>query len=1349
MFILKTIGSIVWGKADSSLFQLPAGQFYKVNPAGSKVSKTLVFKDATATVKRTNVPRNYQLLITRMFEEGEEEEDDLEDETEVMFLIDEVLRFRKFTSANGRVTFSWADPLDEKKTQSYEFVVDDSTNETSVDTFELVVYQSMFERRSGKDHTEASDEEMEAYLKFVKASANAAAKSSVSVAAVAAGTAGNTASRANAPKSVADTPVALTPAKGSAAVSAHHSPMSIQASTPNPVTPGAAPAAGPTTYLHNTPEGEPVVTVSAELYLYDSRMCQFNRIREKVSAVLLKTSPYHFFFTVSDSDGPCISQPLETSMNAQFNAESHSFVWLWREDDSDNCYPWSLKFFNAVEEESFKEAFGACMYETNVQERFDNVNELERDYLIRAYQEDVEMTDVEREDVAEEERQEEGEEDDEEEEEEEEEKADRVVPSAKGDKISQLSIGHKDRSFFVRGSSIGVLRHGDDNDLEYSTVINNVSTLGKESFTPRKVMLHEQDSAMLMMKPGDEHHVYRMDLNVGKVVEEWKVHDIMTVDDIIADSKKAPLTPIKTLVGINQNSIFRIDPRLSGTKLVDSESKTYTVKNRFSCATTTGKGELAVASAKGEIRLYNKLNIRAKTHLPGLGDPIIGVDTTENGKWIVATCANYLMLICTDAKDKNDKTFSGFTKSMGDAKPIPRRLQLRPEHVAFMGGNVSFTPARFNTGEDEEKSIVTSSGPYIITWNFKKVKQGKLFDYVIKQYQDNVVRDDFVFGQDKNIIVALPDDVQMVAKSKLQTPAKMMKSRSSIEELYNEGRIVNSDGFDMVKVFVDEKGQPLRFSIVRCGAREKSRDLVEKYGGLVVESYEKNIYMKLTTKELGHSSNDLYDVKYVADCVNEGKLLDKGPYWLQPNEAKTTRNPFTAKEDDLLLKMLKENPLSKLGGNQFYQDFAMKNPTHTWQAWRDRAVKHLIPKHQAALDRLKTEEEQKKEEERKKNAETELEAAPMPRLQQQEERSVPAANIPSHNGRALFRSPSGQGLPPGSSQSSPGGMKDGANPFFAPSAKRKRTASADNPGSFENGSRRAKLDTDTRDDSEGFDDAEMTNSSQNDVGLLSLLEKAAELNSQGKENSAKVADANTVQPVRDRSLSPRRGLQARTDDPFNANLQEMLLSPQLLATPPRKRSPNRSSSFIVNDSEDDENAAEPSQNSQKAAAAQPGSPLFDGNEGEDVLEEEPMDKSNASRTPASRIQASAGSSTKSVSAMSPSLVTDIDREAFDERKRRLMEETDSSAKDVLRALHMCTGFENKSRALLLAEFDLLRLDPRTRKWIFTDEEDSIIMDSDLSAELAKLQEAKGVNIVEIRRHFLNSLQLARDTLYKV
>lgn len=72
---------------------------------------------------------------------------------------------------------------------------------------------------------------------------------------------------------------------------------------------------------------------------------------------------------------------------------------------------------------------------------------------------------------------------------------------------------------------------------------------------------------------------------------------------------------------------------------------------------------------------------------------------------------------------------------------------------------LSFTPARFNTGPDaKETSIVTSSGSFVVTWNFQKVKQGKLDVYQIKKYAEVVKADNFKFGSDKNVIVALPHD---------------------------------------------------------------------------------------------------------------------------------------------------------------------------------------------------------------------------------------------------------------------------------------------------------------------------------------------------------------------------------------------------------------------------------------------------------------------------------------------------------------------------------------------------------------------------------------------------------------
>lgn len=194
------------------------------------------------------------------------------------------------------------------------------------------------------------------------------------------------------------------------------------------------------------------------------------------------------------------------------------------------------------------------------------------------------------------------------------------------------------------------------------------------------------------------------------------------------------MNPQQTLVGHSHNGIFRIDPRVSGNKLVESQFKQYVTKNDFSAAATTESGKLAVASNKGDIRLFDTIGKNAKTALPALGDPIIGVDVSADGRWVVATCKTYLLLIDTLIGDGRYKGSLGFDRSFpADSKPVPRRLQLKPEHVAYMEDPVSFTAARFNTGINEaEKTIVTSTGKYIITWNFRRLKQGRTDDYQIK-----------------------------------------------------------------------------------------------------------------------------------------------------------------------------------------------------------------------------------------------------------------------------------------------------------------------------------------------------------------------------------------------------------------------------------------------------------------------------------------------------------------------------------------------------------------------------------------------------------------------------------------
>jgi hypothetical protein len=238
------------------------------------------------------------------------------------------------------------------------------------------------------------------------------------------------------------------------------------------------------------------------------------------------------------------------------------------------------------------------------------------------------------------------------------------------------------------------------------------------------------------------------------------------------------MTGAQPFLGISRNALYRIDPRVTGNKLIESDLKKYVSKNDFSAAATTEKGYIAVASNKGDVRLFDRLGINAKTHIPALGEPIIGLDVSADGRWVLSTCRTYLLLIDALQKDGKNEGKLGFEKSFSkDKKPTPRRLALAPNHVAQFQfetkSPISFTPAHFNTGVDEkETTIVTATGPFIITWNMKKVLEGKKDPYTIKRYGDEVKADNFKFGTDKNVIVALPNEVNMVMKKSFKKPTR-------------------------------------------------------------------------------------------------------------------------------------------------------------------------------------------------------------------------------------------------------------------------------------------------------------------------------------------------------------------------------------------------------------------------------------------------------------------------------------------------------------------------------------------------------------------------------------------------
>ncbi|OLL24687.1 Vacuolar import and degradation protein 27 [Neolecta irregularis DAH-3] len=747
MEMLKKLGKYIWGDPNKTeVVQIPAGQLFLVRPSSPKGSSECIFKDAVASVRRTSTHYHYHLVIQRAYEEGEEEisEDDVssEDSAEKVFLIDQSLDLRVVVNEEG-TTFSWKD-LSGDYGDRYEFLCDGSTPPETCYAFEMVAYQCMYERKYRQSHTFATEVDLRQF-------------------------------------SYADSPERPSTPEDFSAPAPRYSP------NPEKRFPTKAVRRREKTFI------APIVLDAPEQGETLAQACLFCRKSASLQQCLKSESGNaRAYFTsltyipdwlsIQSQGRPWLEMEILPEMSPVFNYEQLCFIWNYY-DENNKAYSWLLRFPDIETEEIFQEGLMRALWEMLNETKWSKNKGEERDYVMDAFRDDDAM-DIDQPDEEETSAQSET---DEFEDALQSEVSDSETEGVGGEgENSQLAVGYKhNRSFVVRGNKIGVFKHTNDNRLKFATTINKVADMNGKDFNPAKVLLHQEDSAMILQNPDNPQSLYKMDLETGKVVDEWKVDEDITVKDFTPDNKFAQMTSEHTVIGISQNGLFRIDPRLSGNKLVNSEHKSYVSKNDFSTTATTEQGYIAVASNKGDIRLFDRLGINAKSLLMPLGEPIIGIDVTANGGWVLATCKTYLLIIDATIKEGRYEGKLGFERSFAkDSKPRPRRLQLKPQHVAMMQQTsaLSFTTAKFNTGPDvKETTIVTSSGPYVISWNFEQVKQGITNKYHIKSYGEEVKAENFKFGSDNNVIVTLSNDVDKKSfvrptRQSLATPLRPLRS---------------------------------------------------------------------------------------------------------------------------------------------------------------------------------------------------------------------------------------------------------------------------------------------------------------------------------------------------------------------------------------------------------------------------------------------------------------------------------------------------------------------------------------------------------------------------------------------
>jgi len=522
-----------------SIIDIPQGQLYLVRPLSPKGYSELIFKDAAASIRRTGQEFQYQLVVQRAYEEGEEELlDDEEGENgvaeglsgekdEKTFLLDEGLHFRSEIRTGGDKILAWRD-LSGDPGDVYEFVCDHSVPAGEVSTFEMVAMKCQYERKYRKPESTATEKDLHQFLFTEQTIPSASPVASPTISSPVTSPLSNTRVTATATKALAKEKKLATPERKSIKPARDETPTAAPPSAAHPI------------------GTEILAKEGAELHLFDFNSGAFILQDRSVTATVSEVGNWQYWLQITGKDKDWLGQPVIADINPVFNFEYLSFIFNHYTNDG-SAYSWLLRFSIQEIMVRFQEGLMQALWEQLNETKWIKTKADDREYVLEAFQ-DLTMEDAKNDEEHEEEEEPEEEVEDHGQQSEhydsDESEDDVVTREDDGHVNSQLAVGYKhDRSFVVRGSKIGVFKHTPNNNLEFSTNISKVETPKGRLFSPTKVMLHAEDANMILQDEKNPHSLYRMDLEYGKVVDEWKVHDDIPVTTFAPEKASSTANP--------------------------------------------------------------------------------------------------------------------------------------------------------------------------------------------------------------------------------------------------------------------------------------------------------------------------------------------------------------------------------------------------------------------------------------------------------------------------------------------------------------------------------------------------------------------------------------------------------------------------------------------------------------------------------------------------------------------------------------------------------------------------------------------------------------------------------------
>ncbi|KPI83961.1 hypothetical protein ABL78_6992 [Leptomonas seymouri] len=305
--------------------------------------------------------------------------------------------------------------------------------------------------------------------------------------------------------------------------------------------------------------------------------------------------------------------------------------------------------------------------------------------------------------------------------------------------ISAVDSLHFNRMLVIKNdgdsltlNALPVTEHGFDQRRMEDVVVKTVDNTVTGS-------LLENGDLKLLLFGGESNAVQQLDLVSGTVVQEYRPENVGIKSLSYANHTSADSGSVYTC--LDRNVAFNIDTRMNPRTFVVTESGKQpseyalsSLSNDFTCHATSRNGYLVIGDGSGNIRLYTGppgarkpaggfFPKRAKTLLE-VRTPVLDIDVTADGNYIVATTAKLLYLIETRYIEDNVTETNGFQGRMGAKKPAPIALQPSTSQIMEMGGAgaVCFRSAKFDRFPGtEELCVTTCLGNRILVWSMRNI----------------------------------------------------------------------------------------------------------------------------------------------------------------------------------------------------------------------------------------------------------------------------------------------------------------------------------------------------------------------------------------------------------------------------------------------------------------------------------------------------------------------------------------------------------------------------------------------------------------------------------------------------